>query len=278
MLDFNDRDVVLEDNAFTVVAGEPYVTVLKKSEIKGPQFESIDDLCAHIDIYFLQRSYMYFDGDRMENYEPVREENTLYVDELPEDVIFDDEGFEEIYDDVYDDGEIIYETEEELKERLRAEIKDELKAEILAEINGEKMGDESETVRENDDSQSKVSIDNSSEFEDTEGVDTADETGEFLNADSGDDDKTGSETDDGESIISDDDVVEEIEEIEDIIETGDIEETEDFEEMRPEVTEDPGDTKRFSGADDQAETLAERRRKKKKKRRSESTLDGIRIN
>ena len=184
MLDFNDRDVILEDNAFTAVAGEPYVTVLKKSEIKGPQFESIDDLCSHIDIYFLQRSYMYFDGDRSENYEPVREENTVYVDELPDDVIYEDEEFGEIYDDIYDDGEVIYETEEELKERLRAEIREELRAEILREMSGESQ----------DDTDKKES-----------GTEAADEKNE----------KAKSEKTESDELFDDIGEVEEIEEIED---------------------------------------------------------------
>lgn len=145
MIDLRDRDAVFEDNVFTVSAGEPYVIYLKKSEMSGEPFKDADELCDHIDIWFLQRSFMRFAGDPQDEFDVSKSE--------------DQEVYDELYDGEFLAEDIVVETEEELKERLKKEIEAELRQKIKEELLGENGAeDKTEEVTESEDNSSVEEI------------------------------------------------------------------------------------------------------------------------
>ena len=60
-LDLFDKDAVFERNVITLNGNRAETIELKKAEIEGEPFKDADDLCDHLDIWYLQKSYMLYD-------------------------------------------------------------------------------------------------------------------------------------------------------------------------------------------------------------------------
>ena len=61
VVDLIDRDAIFENNVVSLTAEKPISVFLYKDEISDGPFESVDDFCDHLDISFLQKSYMNYD-------------------------------------------------------------------------------------------------------------------------------------------------------------------------------------------------------------------------
>ena len=64
-LDLYEKDGIFEKNVFSLTGNKPVVTYLNKADIVGEPFKDTDDFCDHLDIWYLQKSYMTYSEEEI---------------------------------------------------------------------------------------------------------------------------------------------------------------------------------------------------------------------